>query len=88
MGWLDFFKVKKGDEKKSDDIEDDDDDKPVRLCQGCGKKEDDENVLKVLKHMTTDGLYKFLFCRKCYRMMKKGKLPPLIAQMQSQQKGR
>jgi hypothetical protein len=79
MGWLDFFKKKKEDDE---DINEEDD--VIRLCQGCGIKEDDDEQLRILKHNTTDGMYSFLFCRKCYRKMKKGKLPPLIAQMQSQ----
>ena len=84
MGWFGFGKSKE---------EDDDVEEYVRICQGCGKKEEealenDEPKFKKLKQQTSDGLYEFLFCKKCYRMMKKGKLPPLIAQMQSQKRRR
>lgn len=80
MAWFGFG-------KKEEEVEEEDFG-PVRMCQGCGTKEDEENKLRTLKQQTTDGKYEFLFCRKCYRMMKKGKMPPLIAQMQGQKSGR
>ena len=79
MGW--FFGKK---ESVEDDVEE-----GIRICQGCGLREDEEDdktKLRKLRQQTSDGKYEFLFCRKCYRMMKKGKMPPLISQMQAQNK--
>lgn len=79
--------------KKEKEVEDDNDDIPIVICQGCGKKEHEaieegEPKFKLMQQRTSDGNYEFLFCRKCYRQMKKGKIPPLISQMQSQKKRR
>lgn len=75
--------------KKEEEIEEEfeDDNGPIKICQGCGQKEDsedDKTKLKKMKQQAADGMYEFLFCRKCTRMMKKGRSPPLIAQMQAQ----
>lgn len=73
--------------EEEEDLDEDEDSGPIKICQGCGLKQDDEDPatkLKKLKQQAADGMYEFLFCRKCYRMMKKGKQPPLIAQMQAQ----
>lgn len=81
MGWFGLG--------KKEEEEDEEDDQPIKICQGCGAREEEEiekgnPKLKILKQHAADGVYNFLFCRKCYKMMKKGRLPPLIAQMQSQ----